>query len=90
LTQLETLWFNTGTLCNIQCDHCYIESSPTNDRLVYLTLADVRSYLDEIADQGLGTQQIGITGCSMKRGAVKNRMANRMDITSKLLLLNDK
>lgn len=62
LTQLETLWLNTGTLCNIQCDHCYIESSPTNDRLVYLTLADVRSYLDEIAEQDLGTQQIGITG----------------------------
>lgn len=62
LTQLETLWLNTGTLCNIQCDHCYIESSPTNDRLVYLTLADVRSYLDEIAEEGLGTQQIGITG----------------------------
>ena len=62
LTELETLWFNTGTLCNIQCEHCYIESSPTNDRLVYLTLADVRSYLDEIADEGLGTRQIGITG----------------------------
>ena len=62
LTELETLWLNTGTLCNIQCEHCYIESSPTNDRLVYLTLADVRSYLDEIADEGLGTRQIGITG----------------------------
>lgn len=62
LTKLETLWFNTGTLCNIQCEHCYIGSSPTNDRLVYLTLADVRSYLDEIADKGLGTRQIGITG----------------------------
>ncbi len=62
LTKLETLWLNTGTLCNIQCGHCYIESSPTNDRLVYLTLADVRSYLDEIAEEGLGTQQIGITG----------------------------
>ena len=25
---LNTLWFNTGTLCNIACEHCYIESSP--------------------------------------------------------------
>ncbi len=62
LTKLETLWLNTGTLCNIQCDHCYIESSPTNDRLVYLTLDDVRVYLDEIAETGLATRQIGITG----------------------------
>src|SRR5581483_3310917 len=33
---LRTLWFNTGTLCNLACAHCYIESSPGNDRLAYL------------------------------------------------------
>jgi uncharacterized Fe-S cluster-containing radical SAM superfamily protein len=47
LTRLETLWFNTGTLCNITCANCYIESSPTNDRLAYLTAAEMASYLDE-------------------------------------------
>jgi MoaA/NifB/PqqE/SkfB family radical SAM enzyme len=36
LKALDTLWFNTGTLCNLTCQHCYIESSPKNDRLVYL------------------------------------------------------
>ena len=36
LERLDTLWFNTGTLCNLACENCYIESSPTNDRLVYL------------------------------------------------------
>ena len=41
LRALDTLWFNTGTLCNLACRHCYIESSPTNDRLVYLTAAEV-------------------------------------------------
>ena len=25
-TGLKTLWFNTGTLCNLSCDGCYIES----------------------------------------------------------------
>ena len=25
LRGLETLWFNTGTLCNLSCGHCYIE-----------------------------------------------------------------
>ncbi|MAT87723.1 MAG: hypothetical protein CL532_04120 [Aestuariivita sp.] len=27
---LETLWFNTGTLCNITCQNWYIKSSPQN------------------------------------------------------------
>ena len=59
---LETLWFNTGTLCNLACTACYIESSPRNDRLAYLTLADVTGFLDEIEDAGLGTREIGFTG----------------------------
>ncbi len=60
LDGLDTLWINTGTLCNLTCRNCYIESSPTNDALVYLTLAEVESYLDEA--QGLGTREIGFTG----------------------------
>lgn len=62
LTALQTLWFNTGTLCNIECVNCYIESSPKNDRLVYLTLEDVTLYLDEIERDGLPTREIGFTG----------------------------
>jgi Radical SAM superfamily len=62
LTKLETLWFNTGTLCNITCQNCYIESSPRNDRLVYLTLADVTGYLDEVRTDGLPVRMIGFTG----------------------------
>ena len=60
LQQLETLWINTGTLCNLACKTCYIESSPTNDTLVYVTLAEVDSYLDEAGH--LGTREIGFTG----------------------------
>ncbi len=62
LETLHTLWFNTGTLCNITCRNCYIESSPTNDRLVYLTADEVRGFLDEIARDDLGTIEIGFTG----------------------------
>jgi len=62
LEALETLWFNTGTLCNITCRNCYIESSPRNDRLAYLTLGDLTPYLDEIARDGLPTREIGFTG----------------------------
>lgn len=62
LTALKTLWFNTGTLCNLACVNCYIESTPKNDRLVYLTHAEVVSYLDEISREKLTTEEIGITG----------------------------
>lgn len=57
-TGLQTLWLNTGTLCNIECANCYIQSSPKNDRLVYLTLADVLPFLDELTEPA----EIGITG----------------------------
>jgi len=59
---LQTLWLNTGTLCNIACENCYIESSPKNDRLVYLSIGDVLPFLDEIDALGEGTKEIGITG----------------------------
>lgn len=62
LRAIETLWFNTGTLCNIECANCYILSSPTNDALVYLTAAEVGAYLDEIAARRLPTREIGFTG----------------------------
>lgn len=62
LTKLETLWFNTGTLCNIECVNCYIESSPKNDRLTYIKASEVAPYLDEIAAQNMGTTEIGFTG----------------------------
>lgn len=62
LRRLETLWFNTGTLCNITCQNCYIESSPKNDRLAYLTLADVTAYLDEIRSDRRPVKMIGFTG----------------------------
>lgn len=62
LERLDTLWFNTGTLCNIECANCYILSSPKNDALVYLKAAEVSTYLDEIRDLGLPTREIGFTG----------------------------
>src|SRR6185437_13473345 len=62
LGALRTLWFNTGTLCNITCANCYIESSPRNDRLAYLGHDEALAYLDEIARDRLPTEEIGITG----------------------------
>src|SRR3712207_2952537 len=60
LSRLETLWINTGTRCNLACASCYIESSPRNDALVSLSLAEVEAFFDEA--ETLGTREIGFTG----------------------------
>ena len=62
LKNIETLWFNTGTLCNLKCNDCYIESSPTNDNLQYLNLQEIEKYISEIKENNLGTKLIGLTG----------------------------
>jgi hypothetical protein len=59
---LTTLWFNTGTLCNIACQGCYIESSPKNDALVYLSRAEVAAFLVEAANAPVRPREIGFTG----------------------------
>ena len=59
---LNTLWFNTGTLCNLACKGCYIESSPFNDQLLYMNLKDVECYLNEIQINNWSCKTIGFTG----------------------------
>lgn len=59
---LSTLWVNTGTLCNITCTRCYIESSPKNDALVYLTAAELAVALDEAAALDQPLTEVGFTG----------------------------
>lgn len=60
--RLDTLWINTGSLCNLACENCYIESTPTNDRLSFITLEEVRGLLDEIEAENMGTRELGFTG----------------------------
>jgi len=62
LSHAQTLWFNTGTLCNITCVNCYILSSPTNDSLVYLTVADVETYLAQVKTRNWPVREIAFTG----------------------------
>ena len=59
---LETLWINTGTLCNITCANCYIESSPRNDALSYISAAEVAAFLNEAETSRLPLQEVGFTG----------------------------
>lgn len=62
LAHLDTLWLNTGTLCNLACTSCYIESSPTNDALVYLTHREATRFYDELDAGGHTPCEIGFTG----------------------------
>lgn len=62
LSALRTLWINTGTLCNLACSNCYIESTPSNDRLAYISAAEIAAYLDEIERDRLPVELIGFTG----------------------------
>jgi MoaA/NifB/PqqE/SkfB family radical SAM enzyme len=60
--KLETLWFNTGSLCNIECENCYILSSPTADHFVYFSPEDMAPYLDEVDEIADRPIEIGFTG----------------------------
>lgn len=57
---LKTLWINTGTICNIECAGCYIESSPTNDAFVYFKKANLTPFLQEA--NAMKAKEIGFTG----------------------------
>lgn len=62
LGRLDTVWFNTGSVCNLACANCFMESSPANDRLAYLTRAEVKAFLDEAAARVPRPREIGFTG----------------------------
>mgnify|MGYP001420601170 CR=1 FL=1 len=48
LHALDELWFQvSGTLCNLECSHCFISCSPHNDSFGYLSLATVEQMLAE-------------------------------------------
>ena len=61
LVALDTLWFQVGgTLCNLQCTHCFISSSPTNHAHEMMRLGEVRRYLEEA--EALGVKEYYFTG----------------------------
>jgi molybdenum cofactor biosynthesis enzyme MoaA len=61
LVALDTLWIQVaGTLCNLECTHCFISSSPTNRSHAMMSLADVRPYLEEAGR--LGVREYYLTG----------------------------
>ena len=54
LKSLDELWFQvSGTLCNLQCSHCFISCSPHNDSFGYLSLETVERMLNESVSWGV-------------------------------------
>jgi MoaA/NifB/PqqE/SkfB family radical SAM enzyme len=61
LIALDTLWFQVaGTICNIECTHCFISCSPKNHSHEMLSLADVELRLAEARE--LGVREYYFTG----------------------------
>jgi MoaA/NifB/PqqE/SkfB family radical SAM enzyme len=61
LSHLDDLWFQVGgTVCNLECTHCFISCSPRNHTFGFLDLATVRRYLDESVR--LGVKEYYFTG----------------------------
>lgn len=61
MVALDTIWFQVaGTLCNIECTHCFISSSPSNRSHGMLSFAEVERRLIEAGE--LGAREYYFTG----------------------------
>jgi sulfatase maturation enzyme AslB (radical SAM superfamily) len=61
LGHLDELWFQVGgTLCNLECRHCFISCSPHNHNFGFLDLATVQRALDDSVT--LGVKEYYFTG----------------------------
>lgn len=61
LQQLDALWFQvTGLLCNLECTHCLVDSSPKNKSLDFLDMETIARGLDDASR--LGVKEIYFTG----------------------------
>ncbi len=61
LRALDELWFQvSGTLCNLECSHCFISCSPKNDSFGHLSFETVQAALEESVP--LGVKEYYFTG----------------------------
>lgn len=61
LRALDTLWLQVaGTICNIECTHCFISCSPKNHSHEMMSLAEVEARLAEARE--LGVREYYFTG----------------------------
>jgi sulfatase maturation enzyme AslB (radical SAM superfamily) len=61
LKYLDTLWFQVGgTVCNLACTHCFVSCSPSNHTHDFLSLEQVKPYLEEAVR--IGVREYYFTG----------------------------
>jgi sulfatase maturation enzyme AslB (radical SAM superfamily) len=61
LASLDYLWFQVaGTVCNLQCTHCFISCAPRNHSFWFLELDTVRDYLEQ--SRAWGVKEYYFTG----------------------------
>ena len=105
LRALDTLWFQVaGTLCNIECTHCFISSSPRNRSHAMLSLAEVERRLAEARELGvreyyftggepfLNREMLPILEATLRQGpatVLTNGMLLRPEICERLRALAD-
>ena len=54
LDSLDNLWFQvSGTICNIECTHCFNNSSPANHSFEFMSLEQCKPYINEAVDMGV-------------------------------------
>lgn len=54
LETLDDLWFQvTGTLCNLECTHCFNNSGPNNDTFDMMETETIHEYLEESREYGV-------------------------------------
>ncbi len=56
------LWFFTGSKCNLECTHCYVESGPKANIHPFLTLKSFKKRLNEVLKQNYSKLQVYFTG----------------------------
>lgn len=58
--QLKELWIHTGTACNLACPFCLEGSKPGDTRIPAMSLEELKPFIHEAADMGVG--QFSFTG----------------------------
>lgn len=58
--KLKELWFHTGSNCNLSCPFCLEGSTPGDNRIEFITLEDVKPWLEEALLMGI--EQFSFTG----------------------------
>ncbi len=56
------LWFFTGSKCNLECTHCYLDSSPRADKHPLLTFDSFITHFEKVLAQNYRKLEIYFTG----------------------------